>query len=324
MDLNSLPYTFEGIAGWFEWYVRPDHYFVDTQDWNWNTFTPPGQMQFEGNLREHWKNWKQELDFYLQATEKDQKSNKVKSSILLTCIGPLGREIYNTFTFEEDEDAMNFDVLIKKFDEHCLLRKNITLLRHKFFTYKQKEGQSFHEIVIQLKRLSSDCEFSELKDSLIRDTIIIGVNDDRLRERMLREPDLDLSKTLLLGNSAEQTKKHVKELRQEVSEIYSIKSHSKSSNNGRRTECSTMIEYCKDCGGSHKRGSCPAYGQTCNKCDKANHFSKVCLSKTVHNIQNDNHVDTNDSSEFFLQSIELVNLSTAEHVDLRIAYLQNT
>ena len=106
-----------------------------------NTFTPPGQMQFDGNLREHWRKWKQELDFYLQATEKDKKDNKVKSSILLTCIGPQGREIYNTFNFEQYEDKMNIQLLIKKFDEHCLPKKNVTLLRHKFFTYKQKEGQ---------------------------------------------------------------------------------------------------------------------------------------------------------------------------------------
>lgn len=268
-----------------------------------NTFTPPGQMQFEGNLREHWRKWKQELEFYLQATEKDKKDNKVKSSIFLTCIGPQGREIYNTFAFENNEDKMNFDVLIKKFDEHCLPRKNITLIRHKFFTYKQKEGQSFHEFVIQLKRLSSDCEFNDLKDSLIRDTIIIGINDERLRERMLREPDLDLSKALLLGNSAEQTRNHVKELRQvEVSEIDSIKS--KSSANNRRSD-RPMIEHCKYCGGSHRRGACPAYGQTCNKCKKSNHFSKVCQSKTVNNTQKVNSVDVNESSEFFLDSIEL-------------------
>ena len=77
-------------------------------------FTPPEHMTFDGNLREHWKKWKQEIEFYMQATEKDKKANKVKSSILLTCIGPQGREIYNTFNFEEGEQ-MNFDSIIEKF-----------------------------------------------------------------------------------------------------------------------------------------------------------------------------------------------------------------
>ena len=73
-------------------------------------------MQFDRNLREQWRKWKQELNFYLQATEKDKKDNKVKSSIFLTCIRPQGREIYNTFAFENDEDKINFEILIGKFD----------------------------------------------------------------------------------------------------------------------------------------------------------------------------------------------------------------
>ena len=60
-------------------------------------FNPPSPLIFEGNISEQWKRWKQELDFYLVATEKDSKGDKVKLSILLTCIGEQGREIYNTF-----------------------------------------------------------------------------------------------------------------------------------------------------------------------------------------------------------------------------------
>ena len=37
-----------------------------------------------------------------------RKPEPVKSSILLTCIGSKGREIYNTFNFENDEDKMTF------------------------------------------------------------------------------------------------------------------------------------------------------------------------------------------------------------------------
>ena len=65
---------------------------------------PPEQLSFEGNVRENWRRWKQEFELYLVATESDGKSKKVKSSILLTCIGKRAREIYNTFTFANDED----------------------------------------------------------------------------------------------------------------------------------------------------------------------------------------------------------------------------
>ena len=37
---------------------------------------------------------------------------------------------------------------------------------------------------------------------------------------------------------------------------------------------------CEFCGHEHdlgKRENCPAFGRTCNKCDKKNHFAKVCF-----------------------------------------------
>ena len=59
-------------------------------------FNPPDPFNFDGDIRKHRKRLKQELEFYLVATEKDKKENKVKPSTLVSCIGPQGREIYNT------------------------------------------------------------------------------------------------------------------------------------------------------------------------------------------------------------------------------------
>lgn len=35
---------------------------------------------------------------------------------------------------------------------------------------------------------------------------------------------------------------------------------------------------CKYCGTLHKRRKCPAFGKTCLKCNKLNHFASVCLT----------------------------------------------
>ena len=82
-------------------------------------FTPPEPLPFEGNIAEQWRKWKQELTLYITAAEKDKKSDLVKSSTLLTCIGKKVSEIYNTFTFENDDDNMKFNIIIEKFDEYC-------------------------------------------------------------------------------------------------------------------------------------------------------------------------------------------------------------
>ena len=40
--------------------------------------------------------------------------------------------------------------------------KNITILRHMFFTLRQQEGENFHDFVTELKKLSSKYEFDNV------------------------------------------------------------------------------------------------------------------------------------------------------------------
>ena len=61
-----------------------------------------------------------------------------------------------------------------------------------------------------VKKLSQDFEFGTLCDSLIRDVIIVGILDNRLRERLLREHDLTSENTIKYCKAAEETKQHAK------------------------------------------------------------------------------------------------------------------
>ena len=246
-------------------------------------FTPPPQLSFEGNINENWKRWKQDLDLYLVATEKDKKPDKVKSSILLTCIGPKGREIYNTFIFEPKENCLVIQEIFKHFDDYCTPRKNITLLRHKFFTQHQQEGQCFDDFVTLLKTLSQDCEFGELRPSLIRDILIIGISSNKLRERMLREPNLTLDHAIDLGKTSEETKKHIKELKKDtqLEEIHKINRSIRTfggtrPRNSQPSASSTIIHKCLFCSGSHPKGNCPAFHKQCKKCNRKGHFAICC------------------------------------------------
>ena len=69
-------------------------------------------MVFEGNVSKNWKTFFQEMKFFLTATEKSKKSPEIKCSILLNCIGKKGRELYNTFKYNEGESDLNYDLII--------------------------------------------------------------------------------------------------------------------------------------------------------------------------------------------------------------------
>ena len=130
-------------------------------------------------------------------------------SILLTCIGPKGRDIFSTFTFAAESDSDKLEKVIEQFDTYCQPRKNVTFLRHKFFTCKGK-SQRFDDYVTDLRHRAKDCEFGTLKEGLIKDILIVGLNDLRLREHLLR--DLNLAKAIQSSQAAEETKKQARAL----------------------------------------------------------------------------------------------------------------
>ena len=153
----------------------------------------------------------------MTATESNDKDEDVKTSRLLTTIGERAREIYYTFTFENEEDGMKLEPVLRKFDEYMNPKKNIPYLRYKFFSYNQSEGQNIDDYVTELKLKSTHCEFGLLKESLIRDRIVAGVRDTRVQERLLREPDLTLDKAMSICRAAEETKKQSEEMQSKTS-----------------------------------------------------------------------------------------------------------
>ena len=169
-------------------------------------FSPPKDLNFEGNLSEIWERWKKEFKLYLTDTESNDKGEDVKTYRFLTTMSEKVQDIYYTFTFE-DGNEMKLAPVIAKFDEYFTPKKNLPYTRFKFFTYNQTNEQNIDEFVTELKSRSRHCEFGTLRDSLIRDRIVAGIQDAKVRERLLRETDLTLDKAITISRAAEATKK---------------------------------------------------------------------------------------------------------------------
>ena len=193
---------------------------------------------------------------------------------------------------------MKLAPLFHKFSEY------ITILHHKFFTYRQQEGQNFHDFVTEFKNLSSECEFDNLQDSLIKDMIVSGTRDNSLCEKLLRECDLTQSKVISAGHAAEETRKHAREIlrSQPTTDIDKIlkKIMNKSNHNTRNQNTRDFIKKCKFCNSSHPRGKCPAYGKVCRVCNKKNHFKVCCprVGKKVHEIEKNESDEPSDQSDY--------------------------
>ena len=62
----------------------------------------------------------------------------------------------------------------------------------------------------ELCLLLSSCEYEEQKEINIRDRIVLGVADMRIKERMFRESELTLDKALGICHAAEASKVEMK------------------------------------------------------------------------------------------------------------------
>ena len=64
------------------------------------------------------------------------------------------------------------------------------------------------------------CEFLTLRDSLIRDCIVLGIISQRVRERLLCEDDLTLQKAMQICQAAAATEGQLNKLNTEVTVNY--------------------------------------------------------------------------------------------------------
>ncbi|KAF7646309.1 hypothetical protein LDENG_00190110 [Lucifuga dentata] len=134
---------------------------------------------------------------------------KQKIALLLTVAGRSALDVYNMFILTEEEKD-KFDAVINKVERYCTLRKNETYERYIFRNRMQKESESIEQYVMDLKLKSQLCNFGTLCDSMIRDQIVIGVLDKRVRMHLLKEADLTLKKAMEICQAAESTREQIK------------------------------------------------------------------------------------------------------------------
>ena len=96
-------------------------------------------------------------------------------------------------------------VVIKKFQEHCNPKRNLTYERHVFNTRSQGSVETIDAFVTELRLQANNCEFGALRDELIRDRLVVGIQSDSVRSRLLREVELTLQKAIDICRAAEVT-----------------------------------------------------------------------------------------------------------------------
>jgi hypothetical protein len=171
--------------------------------------------------------------------------------------------------------------------------------RHRLFTRFMKKGEKFSDFKKALMSLADQCGYTkEVRESLLRDLIISRHSDEILQRHFLREleDDVTLDKVIELCERNEDSKDAAREFHSKPSTSHQSNATSssnekkgkgkekgkekRSDNSGGKGDLWRCDRFC---GGYHVRGSrnCKAFGTTCTKCGKANHFEEVCINRPM-------------------------------------------
>jgi hypothetical protein len=295
----------------------------------------PANLSMKGNVAASWKKFKQHFELYLLATGLSDKADARKIALLLTVAGTEAIEVYNTFEYNgENDDSTKYSCILEKFEAYCSPKKNETYERYCFNTRIQQEGEAFDCFLKDLYLKAQTCNYGLLKDSLIRDRIVVGIRSMQVKEELLKagqsKDGLSLEQACIICKAHESTAQHMKALDSEKAAVLHVKqSRSKRTSQARSKPTSTgkkdadrksrKNKTCGRCDTVHDYKNCPAWGHTCKKCSRKNHYEKMCRMKKVHEIelesssQDDYEYDTDEDYEIdevvfkIAESVKVVN-----------------
>ena len=107
---------------------------------------------------------------------------------------------------------------------------------------------------------------------MTRDRIVPGVSSQRIRERLLREEDVDLETTIMTCTTAEAAQRQIQSLGQEEAAVHMIRKPKAPfkqkardpAKHQRAGSPNTVHQPCSNSSTYHKPGACLAYGNACN------------------------------------------------------------
>ena len=244
---------------------------------------PPQPLEIhDPQAAEKWKKFKRAWINYALATGLNSKDEAVQVATLLTVIGEEAREVFFTFTgWTTEGDEAKIGPVLAKFEEYCQPRKNIPFERYRFNRRSQEPGETYDQYCTALRKLGESCDFQSITpDEILRDRLVFGISDSKVRERLLRESKLTLAKTDEICRASESMMLQMKAVEESPSASVNAVKSGKEQSTSADPDKPAQRE-CGSCGYRHERKKelCPAFGKLCNKCKKRNHFAAKCWSK---------------------------------------------
>lgn len=237
----------------------------------------PEPLCMTGNLRQNIDDFCDGFDVYSVASGLEHREERVKIATFKAALGLDARKVFNNWPLQEEEKN-SVNACLESLKKYMVPKKNVKLARYEFLQCKQKaadgasDGESVSQFINRARALAKDCNWGNLEEEMLRDVIVAGLRDVRLKKSFIDRPELSATEVINQCMSDEATKaeldrnKWLEDEQQFVNKVYNK---------------SKKPKQCAYCGNAYHRDllDCPARGNTCFYCRQRNHFEIVCKKK---------------------------------------------
>ena len=140
----------------------------------------------DNNLATNWNAWKKAWTRYEVATGVNRQEQLVSLN-MLSVIGEDATKAFDGFELGETQDDSKTEDVLAKFDEYCEPRTQVIYERYRFNNRNQEPGESIASYLTELRTIAKNCQHESITpDEILRDRRVLGIRDDKMRERLLR------------------------------------------------------------------------------------------------------------------------------------------
>lgn len=262
-------------------------------------------MKCRGDVVGNWDFFKQQSSDYEIATGLNRLDESVHLAILQSAMVTECLQILLNLSLSE-EDKKKIDKCLEALENYFKPTRNVVYEWYVFNICLQTSKKSLQTYITRLSKLAVSCHYGRpvimITDEFIRDRLVIGLKNQGEKVRLLSKKSLTLQKAIEMCTSSETALQQMKMIKatgdketEDVKKFCDKKTQDKNcqkkrngskpsnkekKNKKKNSESSSELA-CKYCGCKQclaRRIECPAFKQTCSKCQKKGHFVSVCRS----------------------------------------------
>ena len=195
-------------------------------------FTPP-QMDWTSSedVYKRFKLFRQKCEFIFEGPLEGVDEKKQVRHLLLW-VGDTGLEIFNTATFDSEDDRDKTKQVLDKLESYTKPQSNQILTRYQLRCLKQGES-TLEEFVTKARVLVDDSGYlsAVVKEDALRDTLVFGLRSDMVRRDAIAKGNgLTFQQVYELAKVDESTRAQMKAITQneDKTELHAVRSKKQS------------------------------------------------------------------------------------------------